>query len=465
MEIKTLTLVPGDHLIATECDEVRSLPALLTVLATKEVPRPIVECAMNANPRDGLAVPLTSGASSAEEASVVLAKRQSEKLGKSYPLPEELGRLLGRCASDWAWTVRLDDRLRLKVTGLSDWAASKDNGSRVLHLFVDGIELTNVSVKQVKPDPAMNADIVETLITFEDLGPAEGRAAGRSALAQILRAARAKNWSYGASDLEVSIGPAHGPQFATKAKLRINPYPPAFTAFGVLAAVTLVILLVVLGRRTTLLRDRGDRNAPFSLAKNQMALWFVVIVGAFLFVTVTTGQAASLSSTALALIGISGATGLVAVAMDRRKTDAATGKQRALEAERAALMQSLDGPGGMRQQRKTFVDGSPTATDLDGTISKGVQRLGEITKELEATALVPLSPSAGWLTDVLSDDKGISFHRLQMATWTIVMAGVFVVGVWRTFAMAEFDTTMLGLLGISSGTYLGFKFPERAVAD
>jgi hypothetical protein len=36
-----------------------------------------------------------------------------------------------------------------------------------------------------------------------------------------------------------------------------------------------------------------------------------------------------------------------------------------------------------------------------------------------------------------------------------------VVAVWRTFAMAEFDTTTLGLLGISSGTYLGFKFPER----
>lgn len=65
------------------------------------------------------------------------------------------------------------------------------------------------------------------------------------------------------------------------------------------------------------------------------------------------------------------------------------------------------------------------------------------------------------MTDILSDEHGLSFHRLQMAAWTVAMVGVFVVAVWRTFAMADFDATMLGLLGISSGTYLGFKVPER----
>jgi ABC-type Mn2+/Zn2+ transport system permease subunit len=69
--------------------------------------------------------------------------------------------------------------------------------------------------------------------------------------------------------------------------------------------------------------------------------------------------------------------------------------------------------------------------------------------------------SQGWLTDILSDEHGISFHRLQMAAWTCAMVGVFLVEVWRTFAMAEFDAMTLALLGISSGTYIGFKFPER----
>lgn len=68
--------------------------------------------------------------------------------------------------------------------------------------------------------------------------------------------------------------------------------------------------------------------------------------------------------------------------------------------------------------------------------------------------------STALLTDILSDEFGLSFHRLQMAAWTVAMVGVFLVAVWRTFAMPEFDATMLGLLGISSGTHLGFTFPR-----
>jgi hypothetical protein len=37
---------------------------------------------------------------------------------------------------------------------------------------------------------------------------------------------------------------------------------------------------------------------------------------------------------------------------------------------------------------------------------------------------------------------------------------VFVRLVYNDFAMPEFSPTLLGLMGISSGTYLGFKFPE-----
>jgi hypothetical protein len=31
----------------------------------------------------------------------------------------------------------------------------------------------------------------------------------------------------------------------------------------------------------------------------------------------------------------------------------------------------------------------------------------------------------------------------------------------RDLVMPDFDTTLLGLMGISSGTYIGFKFPEK----
>ncbi|MGE0816377.1 MAG: hypothetical protein AB7O28_05195 [Vicinamibacterales bacterium] len=67
-----------------------------------------------------------------------------------------------------------------------------------------------------------------------------------------------------------------------------------------------------------------------------------------------------------------------------------------------------------------------------------------------------------FVIDILSGDhREISFHRLQMAAWTVALVGVFLVKVWRNFAMADFDATTLGILGVSSGTYLGFKYPEK----
>ena len=65
-----------------------------------------------------------------------------------------------------------------------------------------------------------------------------------------------------------------------------------------------------------------------------------------------------------------------------------------------------------------------------------------VKKNLEEQTPAHAPTSQGWLSDILSDEHGVSFHRVQMAAWTIAMVGVFVVAVWRTFAMAEFDATM-----------------------
>ena len=69
--------------------------------------------------------------------------------------------------------------------------------------------------------------------------------------------------------------------------------------------------------------------------------------------------------------------------------------------------------------------------------------------------------SKGFLNDILSDGESVSFHRFQIAVWTIVLGVVFVWSVYRNITMPEFDASLLTLMGISSGTYLGFKFPEK----
>ena len=77
---------------------------------------------------------------------------------------------------------------------------------------------------------------------------------------------------------------------------------------------------------------------------------------------------------------------------------------------------------------------------------------------------IPLT-SRGFVHDVLSDADGISLHRFQMFIWTLVLGIIFVASVYKNLSMPEFSATLLGLMGISSGTYVGFKAQEKTAKD
>jgi hypothetical protein len=70
--------------------------------------------------------------------------------------------------------------------------------------------------------------------------------------------------------------------------------------------------------------------------------------------------------------------------------------------------------------------------------------------------------SAGFLRDLISDDRGVvALDRLQVMVWTLVLGGIFLSSVFAYLTMPEFSATMLALMGISSGTYIGFKLPWK----
>jgi hypothetical protein len=71
--------------------------------------------------------------------------------------------------------------------------------------------------------------------------------------------------------------------------------------------------------------------------------------------------------------------------------------------------------------------------------------------------------SESWFIDILSDANGVSFHRFQLFSWTLILGGVFVGAAYLELIMPVFDTTLLGLLGLSAATYLGLKVPEPTV--
>jgi len=99
---------------------------------------------------------------------------------------------------------------------------------------------------------------------------------------------------------------------------------------------------------------------------------------------------------------------------------------------------------------------------LNKQLQDGRTRLALVSQQLQSIS--PASTDAnsqGLLRDILRDGSGYSFHRFQIFAWTIVLGIIFVSSVYNNLSMPEFSTTLLGLMGISSGTYIGFKFPEK----
>lgn len=205
---------------------------------------------------------------------------------------------------------------------------------------------------------------------------------------------------------------------------------------GMLAGGVVLFLggFALLIRRSDALRD--SPGGHFSLGKSQMAFWGWLIVLCFLGVFVITGAMEKIPDQVLVLLGISGATGLGAVLIGAGKAPAEARKD-ALEAQADARALSPEEIGRLEKLRQV------------------VQR------EQARSADPPPRPTLRqFFTEICDDGSGISVHRLQVVVWTVVLGGVFVWNVAQLMSMPHFPDTLLLLLGISNGTYLGFKIPE-----
>ena len=76
-------------------------------------------------------------------------------------------------------------------------------------------------------------------------------------------------------------------------------------------------------------------------------------------------------------------------------------------------------------------------------------------------------PSQGFLIDILSDESGVSIHRLQNVLWTAVIGYIYISHVYTTCAIpgpTVISPTMIALMGLSSAGYLGVKTTENQIA-
>ncbi len=199
-------------------------------------------------------------------------------------------------------------------------------------------------------------------------------------------------------------------------------------------------VVIRLARTTAILRNHGP-GSPWSLDRIQMAWWTLLVVSAFVFIWLISGDYGSLSNSVLALIGISAGTGLIGAVMDDSK-QAQMQQRKALEDEEAGLQ----------------VGNAQPAPDAAAPAA-APRRPAEI--EAQLAKLPKLKQSKSLWIDILSDENGVSFHHLQVILWTLVLSVIFVVSVYLRLDMPDFDNQLLALMGISNGTYLGFKLPEK----
>jgi hypothetical protein len=232
---------------------------------------------------------------------------------------------------------------------------------------------------------------------------------------------------------------------------------------------------------TDILRDpcrrRPEGVEPVSLARTQMAFWFVVIAAAFAFLWVTTGNVDTINGTCLTLLAIGTTTALTTMAVQGnrsgrkdlsdvlQKTPHEMLKLRPVEVREAiaARKKELEETGASTM--------APEELAEDTAILKIFERkLDQFFKQRPKWC--PL-----WIyywryrlrtvfEDLLTEEAGAyDFHRFQMLAWTLVLGSVFVFKVFSDRNMPQFDSNLLLLMGISSGAYIGFKVAAPRKTD
>lgn len=338
----------------------------------------------------------------------------------------------------------MGDRIQIRTTGMVEARRAKAVDPATLVLYLGGRPMKGVRPVAV----GSTGDLWEVTLRR----PESDRDAWAPILGRPTRFERS---------IAVGLGPESGPAFPpagrTDPVLRLVIARPGWFYAALVLWAGALALFLWMARHTAIIRDSAPegtaiQDRPYSLARSQMALWIFLFVGAFLGVWMVTGDwRGIISSDALVLLGIAGGTGVLARTIEAgKKAGAAADAARAAElTDRAAQV------GSQLASNRPLAPEVESALRLDLVRTNAAVAVTQTAPQLRT----PIS-TRHFLQDVLKDDNQIALHRFQALLWTIILAAVFVIGTVTTLAMPQFDAALLALLGISGGTYLGFKIPE-----
>jgi hypothetical protein len=252
--------------------------------------------------------------------------------------------------------------------------------------------------------------------------------------------------------------------------LPLTVISPVYGVICLLVILFTLALFVWLTRTTNLIREPGlavpGKLRPYNLGRTQMAFWFFLVYVSYTVIWLITDSLDTITPSLLGLMGISAGTALSEALIDSGKDKASTGQLQDLISEKQSLetaIPELQSQVGALNAKATLAPEDTANRDsLNKQLADSRTRLAQVSQQIQAlTPTTTDAPSQGLLRDILRDSSGYSFHRFQIFAWTIVLGIIFVSSVYNNLSMPEFSTTLLGLMGISSGTYIGFKFPEK----
>jgi cell division protein FtsB len=354
--------------------------------------------------------------------------------------------------------LELDDIIVLEVDHLADWMATDTNDAKKLVPYINGrairgnypeeIHSTNNQLQFHLELTTLNKDVWTDLL------------GAPSATHRLV---------------SLSIGPEdQGPflsVFDRTNELPLTVISPVYGVVALLVILFTVIVFVWLARTTNIIRETGPapmvgKLRPYNLGRTQMAFWFFLIYVSYLVIWLITNALDTITASLLGLMGISAGTALSEAMIDSGKDTAKSAQLQELTAEKQVVEQNISELQAQIDNLNAMTSPTPESLASRDSLNQQLQddrkRLAEVSDQSQALAL-PSSAKASvsFLRDILSDSSGYSFHRFQIFAWTIVLGIIFVSAVYNSLNMPEFSSTLLGLMGISSGTYIGFKFPEK----
>lgn len=351
--------------------------------------------------------------------------------------------------------LELDTIIKVEVDHLSDWAA-KNNPSKLVP-YIDGLAIRGNYPQEIH--------VSKNHLHFHLQITPENKEVWIDLLGEPHGTHRPVAFSVGLENQS-----PFDSVFDQQNELPLTVISPLYGVIALVVIFVILVLLLWLARTTNLIRESGPcpvpgKLRPYNLGRSQMAFWFFLINASYVTIWLITNALDTITPSLLALMGISAGTALGEALIDSGKTTADSNQLQSLTAEKTSIEQTI--PELQSQVDALTAKATLTPEDITNRDSLNKQlldsrtRLAEINQQIQTLTPSPTADvSKGFLRDILSNGNGYSFHRFQIFAWTIVLGIIFVSSVYNSLTMPEFSATLLGLMGLSSGTYIGFKFPE-----